>query len=147
MLTNQKPQEKGKHFSAKRKKDTSVFWWILKMNRQHRKFLILLLAKKWIDIRRKEEKNLKRLQLIYFNSFFQNMRKLKLVFIMLMKKKQRRRIWAYEREERWFDELWDNRFNNAFLDRWRSDFRMSGVRCYLCQVSLSTSPIDRKAWH
>ena len=39
------------------------------MNRQHRKFLILLLAKKWIDIRRKEEKNLKRLQLIYFNSF------------------------------------------------------------------------------
>ena len=121
--------EKKRHFSAKRKKERHffVFGWVLKMNRQHRKCLILFLAKKWIDIRRKKEKNLKRLQLIYFNSYFQNMRKLKLVFIMLMKKKQRRRIWAYGREERWFDELWDNRFNNAFLDRWRSDFRMSGV--------------------
>ena len=44
-----------------------------------------------------------------------------------MKKRQGRTVWAYEREERWFDELWDNRFNVDFLNRWRSDFRMSGV--------------------
>ena len=44
-----------------------------------------------------------------------------------MKKKQRRKVWAYEREELWFDELWTNRFNEEFLYRWRSDFRMSGV--------------------
>ena len=37
----------------------------------------------------------------------------------------RRRIWSYERQEFWFTNLIENRYNILFEQKWREDFRIS----------------------
>ncbi|XP_066934341.1 uncharacterized protein [Clytia hemisphaerica] len=59
-------------------------------------------------------------------SMSQSMNKLKCIALMFLMGREPRSVWAYEREERWFDELWNNRFNDDYLARWKADFRMSG---------------------
>jgi len=54
------------------------------------------------------------------------MRIAKLAIMFLLMNKYRRRVCSFAREERWFDELWDNRYNKDYLRRWKADFRMSG---------------------
>lgn len=97
------------------------------MDSKRSMLLILILVKKRIDVKRRKRKNLRLLQMLHFNNYLQSVRKLKLVFVMMLMRKRPRSVWAFEREERWFDELWNNRYNEEFLDRWRADFRMSGV--------------------
>ena len=39
---------------------------------------------------------------------------------------KQRIIWMHEREERWFDAMWENRHSPDFQLQWKQDFRMNG---------------------
>ena len=76
---------------------------------------------------KRRNQNFKRLLLL--NHYLQHLRETKLALMMLVtlkRGKNKRTIWALRREERWFNELWENRHNENYRNRWRADFRMSG---------------------
>ena len=39
---------------------------------------------------------------------------------------QPRRIWQLERQEIWFETMWEHRYDNDYQIYWKADFRMSG---------------------
>ena len=54
-----------------------------------------------------------------------------------------RRIWALDRDESWFEDLWDNLHNPDYMDRWREDFRMSG-RTFEKLVNLLCGSLEKR---
>ena len=46
--------------------------------------------------------------------------------ILLLTLPQPRRIWQLERQERWFETMWEHRDDNGYQTYWKADFRMSG---------------------
>ena len=57
-----------------------------------------------------------------------------------------RRIWALDRDKRWFQDLWDNLHNPDYMDRWREDFRMSG-RTFEKLVNLLRGSLEKRDTH
>ena len=58
--------------------------------------------------------------------------------------KTKRGIWQLERQELWFDEMWQKRSNNSY-QYWKTDFRMTGKTFKkLKLVSLDLSNEDKK---
>ena len=39
---------------------------------------------------------------------------------------QPRRFWQLERQERWFETMWEHMDDNDYQTCWKADFRMSG---------------------
>ena len=54
-----------------------------------------------------------------------------------------RRIWALDRDESWFEDLWGNLHNPDYMDRWREDFRMSG-RTFEKLVNLLCGSLEKR---
>ena len=38
-----------------------------------------------------------------------------------------RSVWQLEREEKWFDNMWENRLSSDFQLQWKLDFRMNSL--------------------
>ena len=54
-----------------------------------------------------------------------------------------RRIRALDRDESWFEDLWDNLHNPDYMDPWREDFRMSG-RTFEKLVNLLCGSLEKR---
>ena len=46
--------------------------------------------------------------------------------ILSLRLPQLRRIWQLERQERWFETMWEHGADNGYQTYWKTDFRMSG---------------------
>ena len=57
-----------------------------------------------------------------------------------------RRIRALGRDKGWFEDLWDNRHNPDYMNRWNEDFRMS-QRTFENLVNLLLSFLDKRDAH
>ena len=60
--------------------------------------------------------------------------------------KATRRIWALDRGKSWFEDLWNNRHNPDYMNRWKEDFRMSG-RTLEKSVNLLRGSLERRDTH
>ena len=58
----------------------------------------------------------------------------------------RRRIWSYERQEFWFTNLIENRYNILFEQKWREDFRISR-NTFFEIVNLVRPSLEKKETH
>ena len=57
-----------------------------------------------------------------------------------------RGIWALDRDESWFEDLWDNRHNPDYMNRWKEDFRMSGLT-FEKLVNLLRGSLEKRDTH
>ena len=57
-----------------------------------------------------------------------------------------RRIWALDRDESWFEDLWFNRHNPDHMNRWKKDFRMSG-RTFEKLVNFLRGSLEKRDTH
>ena len=57
-----------------------------------------------------------------------------------------RRIWALDRNESWFEDLWFNWHNPNYMNRWKEDLRMSG-RTFEKLVNLLRGSLEKRDHH
>ena len=63
----------------------------------------------------------------YHSGFMMQMHVMMSGFIQLALLPSPRRCWVYERQDCWFQDLWDHRFDDDYQggNRWKRDFRMT----------------------
>ena len=57
-----------------------------------------------------------------------------------------RRIQTLDIDESWFEDLWENRHNPDYMNRWKEDFRMSG-RKFEKLVNLIRGSLEKRDTH
>ena len=115
-----------------------------------RKFLLFLSVKQ--SLRRKKKK-IRQMRSYLFSNYLKGKIELQKTEISLLSLslffksttgKTKRGIWQLERQELWFDEMWQKRSNNSY-QYWKTDFRMTGKTFKkLNLVSLDLSNEDKK---
>ena len=117
--------------------------------RPQRKLLFLCYVKKYF--RTKERRRQKLMTMLINQVLFSfEMRKyasfVELNMILKTITKAPRRIWALDRDECWFEDLWDNRHNPDYMNRWKEGFRMSG-RTFEKLVNLLRGSLEKRDTH
>ena len=96
--------------------------------RPRQKLLLLFYFKKYFRIKKRRTQKLMTM-MINQAVFSFEMRKyasfVEMNLILKTIKKVPRRIRALDRDECWFEDLWDNGHNPDYMNRWKEDFRMS----------------------
>ena len=82
----------------------------------------MMVKKNLFDKKRKKEKRRR----FFINKYIQSWKMFGNASILLLTLPQPRRIWQLERQERWFETMWEHRDENGYQTYWKADFRMSG---------------------
>ena len=116
--------------------------------RPQQKLLLLFYVKKYFRIKKRRRQK-QMTMLINQVLFSLEMRKYaNFVEMNILKTitKAPRRIWTLDRDESWFEDLWDNRHNPDYINRWKEDFRMSG-RTFEKLVNLLRGSLEKRDTH
>ena len=73
-----------------------------------------------------EKKRIKEKRRFFINNYLQSRKMIGNASILSLTLPQSRRIWQLERQERWFETVWEHRDDNGYQTYWKADFRMSG---------------------
>ena len=88
-----------------------------------KRLLFLMMVKKILsEKKRKKEKGRR----FFINKYLQSRKVFGNASILSLTLPQPRRIWQLERQERWFETMWEHRDDNGYQTYWKADFRMSG---------------------
>ena len=108
--------------------------------RPQMKLLFLFYVKKYFRIKQRRRQKLMTILINHvLFSFEMNM-------ILKTITKASRRIWALDRDESWFEDLWDNRHSPDYMNRCKEDFRMSG-RTFEKLVNLLPGSLEKRDTH
>ena len=117
--------------------------------RPQQKLLFLFYVKKYFRIKHRRRQKLMTM-LINQVLFSFEMRKyasfVEMNMILKTITKAPRGIWALDRDESWFEDLWDNRHNPDYMNRWKEGFRMSGIT-FEKLVNLLRGSLEKRDTH